>query len=828
MSSGNVVAEETTHVCISIDGRNVSARRGETVLEAARREGIEIPSLCGDPRLKPTGRCGLCVVEIKGLEGLRSACETAIAEGLEINTKGAEIAERRKSILDELLSDHNAYCEPPCRYACPAGIDIPGYLRAIAEGDDSKAVRIVKERLPLPRIIGRVCPRPCESACRRPQVDGEPVAICQLKRFAGDRAALDEAAAEELPHTTGRRIAVVGSGPSGLSAAYFLAKAGHSVKILETNGKPGGMLLTALPAYRLPKDVVQEEIDDILKLGVDLEVNSRLGTDYTVVDLRARFDAVYLAVGAAQASYGGIYGTDGHGVYTALDFLDKANEETWTEKLGKTVVFGGGFTAVDAARSAVRLGASEVTLVYRRTREEMPATGQEVDEAEREGVSFMLLTSPSSIERADGKLAGVVCHEMELGEPDESGRRSPVQVENSDFLLEADTVILAIGQKVDSAGLDDDLEKNRNGTITADKRTLTTSMEGVFAGGDCRIGPSTVVEAIADGRRAALMIDAYLRGEDPEERLRDPLNGLVRERPEFFPIGADPASRSNRHLMPELRHDQRLDFSEVELGYTEEQARAEAARCLNCVCHAAGDCELRRLSIRYGAGTEEFKGGGSQQVFGDNKILSLDRKRCVGCQNCARICDEVQDIAVYGLDKEGYPILRASEYAEAGCEFCGQCLSACPTGALRNLTDKGVVRSDLRKKTRTVCPYCGCGCTIDLLVEGNTVVGIDSPVGEGVNGGNLCAKGRFGFAFINHPARLGTPLVRKNGELSPASWDEAIARAAEGIKRAIEAHGPDAAGGLASARCTNEENYLFQKFMRAAVGTNNVDHCARL
>ncbi|MDO8735480.1 MAG: FAD-dependent oxidoreductase, partial [Thermoleophilia bacterium] len=470
-----IIAESGPPVRLFIDGRRLQVNPSMTILEAAHANSIEIPTLCNDPRLAPVGNCGLCLVEVVET-GLVYACQTPVAEGMEVTTLNPEIAEARKQRLTEYLTHHNAYCEPPCHNACPARIDIPAYLAAIARGDDAEAIRIVKRRLPLPRIIGRVCPRPCESACRRTQVDEQPVAICQLKRFAGDRSLAEGTRiAEEKAASTGKKIAVIGAGPSGLSAAYYLALDGHQVTIFEANSVAGGMTLTGIPPFRLPRSVIQEEVDDILALGVELRLNQRLGTDFSLESLeKDGFDATYLAIGAQRGSTGRIENADVAGVHSAVDFLNRSNRGDWDTPLGHTLIIGGGFTAMDAARSALRLGAEEVTVVYRRSREEMPATREEVNETEAEGAKLSLLTAPLSVASVEGRVSGVLCQKMELGEPDDSGRRRPEPVAGSDFIIKTDTIILAIGQEVDQTGLDDNLDLSKWGTIEANQRTLAT------------------------------------------------------------------------------------------------------------------------------------------------------------------------------------------------------------------------------------------------------------------------------------------------------------------------------------------------------------------
>lgn len=615
---------ETAKIRLEIDNKPVEAMAGETVLAAARRAGIDIPAMCADPRMKPTGDCELCNVALDGQTGLVKACMTVATDGMKIETENPELKALRKDRLNTYLADHNAYCQPPCTAACPAGIDIAGYIDLILQKDYAGSTALIKEMLPLPGVLGRVCPRPCEDPCRRVQIDGKPVAICALKRFAADKAAEAGLPTQPEPRpATGKRVAVVGAGPSGLSAAYYLALAGHKVTLLESQQKAGGMLRFGIPPYRLPNSVLDHEIDDILSLGVELKTNQTMGRDYQIDTLKDQgFDAVYLSIGAMAAKPARIPGDDAQGIMPAIKFLADVNWNETVDVGERVIVVGGGFTAADAVRTARRVGASEVTMMYRRTRNEMTAAAHEIHECDVEGIKLELLTAPVSVKVENGRAVGLTSQRMELGEPDDSGRRRPVPTPGTEYFTPADTILMAIGQDVDVAALNEgDLGLHKRwGTIEVDESTMMTNLPGVFSGGDCVTGAATVVEGVGAGRLGAFAIDAWLGGADEAGIAA----AIFRHRPEFFDIGAKAASAAPLHDMPVLDGDGRLKafanaghggdvdndeaFREVETGFSEEEALEEAGRCLMCRCQAAGVCTLQKLSIEYGAGTKEYLG----------------------------------------------------------------------------------------------------------------------------------------------------------------------------------------------------------------------------
>ncbi|TEU11492.1 MAG: FAD-dependent oxidoreductase [Anaerolineales bacterium] len=487
----------------------------------------------------------------------------------------------------------------PCKNACPAHIDVQGYVALIAQSKYKEALALIYKTVPFPGTLGRVCPHPCETACNRDGVD-EPVAICILKRFVADEVLFEEVILpkdqEESEGGADKKVAVVGAGSAGLTAAYFLALGGYKVTVFEALPVAGGMMVLGIPAYRLPREVLQEEIRHVESLGVEIRLDTPLGLGgVSLEELRRDYDAVFLGIGAHKGYRLNIPGEELAGVLSGVEFLRDLNLGKGVRVGRKVAVIGGGNVAIDAARSSVRLGAESVTILYRRSRAEMPASPWEVADAEEEGVRIEFLASPVRILGEGGQVTGVECIRMKLGEPDATGRRRPIPVEGTESVVEADTVICAIGQAPALEPLGEAVQGTRRGLIEVNPVTMETNIPGVFAGGDAVSGPATVIEAIAAGKRAAEAIDLYLQGKSME--LPEPawhVVSLEEVEGQFrMPLSQRAAMRS-RQEVPKLAPEERVrSFAEVELGLTEEDARAEAVRCLNCaVCSECMECVL--------------------------------------------------------------------------------------------------------------------------------------------------------------------------------------------------------------------------------------------
>jgi len=816
-------------ITLTIDSREVKVEEGTTILKAAEKAGIYIPALCNYPGLKPLAElqpdraCRLCVVEVKGVAEPQLACITTVAERMVVHTNKLRLQKLRHQSLKLILSRHpdaalsggskensklyentlkggdgelqrvidhigldelppyipkklpvredspfwirdNNYCilcercvrvcddirgaraiefAYPCHKACPAGIDIPRYLRLIARGRPSASLAVIRERVPFPGSLGRVCVHPCEQACQRGKEVDKPLCIRMMKRYAADNS--DDSwkkRAKRLP-PTGKKVAVVGAGPAGLTAAYYLAKQGHKVTVFEALPEAGGMMRVGIPAYRLPRDILKGEVDDIKSFGVDIKFNTKVESLDSLFE--QGYNAIFLGLGSHQGMSLGVDGDNLPGVIESAEFLRRVN---LGEKInvGKEVgVVGGGNVAIDAARISLRLGAKKVKIIYRRTRAEMPANPEEVDAALEEDIEIIYLAAPSKVTR-DGHKLKLECIRMELGEPDASGRRRPVPIKGSEFVTEIDTIIAAIGQRTDiPAGFK--VEAGKGNVVKADA-SLQTSRQGVFAGGDCVSGPSTVIEAIAAGRKAAEAIDRYLGGKGdiseslvaPEEATHFTEQDLPPEKLAVF---------SHLHAKDRINN-----FDEVELEVPRDIAIAESQRCLQC-----------------------------NVIAPPNKLNLKD----------------------------------------ANCQFCGACVDACPVIALAERSAIGAGGPD--RVVTTICPYCGVGCQLKLEIKDDKIMRVVPDKKGAANKGQACVKGKFGLDFVNSPERLTAPLIKqKNGEFAEATWGEAF----DLITVRLAGYKGNQFAAISSAKCTNEDNYVFQKFARAVMGTNNIDHCARL
>jgi len=467
----------------------------------------------------------------------------------------------------------------PCRLACPANLNVQGYVQMVGQGKYREALKIIMEDLPLPGVLGRICPHGCEDDCRRCQVD-EPVAIRDLKRLAADQFDPRQIEIECLPPRE-EKVAIIGSGPAGLSAAYHLARKGILSTIFETLPVSGGMLRVGIPDHRLPPKVLDKEIEIITGLGVEIKTETPLGPELTVDDLfKQGFKAVYLGIGAHKGLELGIPGEETKGVLQGVDFLRELNLTGKVPVGNKVIIIGGGNVAIDVSRSAIRLGAREVNIVYRRTRIEMPAWEEEIQAAEAEGVKITYLAAPKEVLVRGGKVVGLRCLRMELGEPDSSGRRRPIPIDGSEYDMEMDQLVPAIGQRPDLSAIEnvDGLDFSGRGTIEVHPVTYATGREGVFAGGDAKTGPNIAINAIAEGREAAESIVRYLDGRDMAEGREH----VEYANPVYRPLPEGQGKKA-RVKMPELPLENREgSFNEVELGYDEKAGKQEAGRCLNC------------------------------------------------------------------------------------------------------------------------------------------------------------------------------------------------------------------------------------------------------
>jgi formate dehydrogenase major subunit len=684
---------------LTIDGRPIAVEPGTTVLAAAEWLGIRIPTMCHVKGIEPAASCFICAVQIEGRRTLSPSCAMPSAEGMVVHTNTEDVRKARKMALELLLSDHAGECEAPCAARCPAGLDIPGFVWGIASGDARRAMETISERLALAGSLGRVCPRLCEQECRRCDLD-QGLTIGALHRWAAD---VDGSGAEPfVPRrapASGKRVAIVGAGPAGLAAAYYLQQKGHDCTLFDAHPQPGGMLRYGIPEYRLPKQALDSEIAAVRELGAGFRMNARWGADFTLGELRKQHDAVFIAIGAQGAQ--GLRCPGEEQAISGIGFLEQVASGSPPEIGKDVIVVGGGNTAMDCARTAIRLGA-RVRVFYRRTRQEMPCLMEEVEGAEAEGVHIEYLVAPVRLERSNAGVT-LTCQRMELGEPDASGRRRPVAVKGSEFAVECSAVIGATGQSVERALAEREGLHVTDWGIAADAHTMATSLAGVFAGGDAVLGADLAVRAVAAGRMAAASIHQYLSGEPVTG---EPVHAAIAMHP------VDDAERAAifraieqapRVRLPEIPMERRVSsFDEVEGRLSEDDAKRESQRCMTCGCRKSDCCTIRSLATEYGA--DIYRYAGVRRRFSQDNShpdITYEPGKCISCDACVRIAAAAGEELGLTMVGRGFDVRVAVPFdkplSEGLLKTAARCAQACPTGALA-------------LRTARSCDSCTFGC----------------------------------------------------------------------------------------------------------------------
>lgn len=824
---------------VKINNQEYIAYEGQTILDVIRKYNIDnIPTLCHREDLKPYNSCFLCVVEVKGKPNLVPSCSAKVHNGMEIITKNSRIIASRKTALELILSNHYADCIAPCTLECPAHVDIQGYISLASMGAYEEAAKLIRKNNPFVSVCARVCVRKCENVCRRGIYD-EAVAINDIKRYIADCPQIYEVYETPKPPTN-KKVAIIGAGPSGLTAAYYLGLLGHEVHIYEALEQAGGMLRYGIPEYRLPKEILDKEINYILKASqAILYLKTKIPQDLSFQTLKQNYNAIYIATGAFTSNNIRIPNENNtKGIISGVDFLkDKAiNPMPIT---GTIVVVGGGNTAIDAARVAVRLGAKKVIILYRRTKAQMPADPLEIKGCEDEGVQIIELTAPIEIiPTPDGYIKSLKCIRMKLGELDSSGRRSPIPIENSEFQINCDVLISAIGQKpqVQDLAKEFGFKLTKWDTIEVDPYTMMTSVPGVFAGGDSADdGPTVVIDAIADGKNASDSIHKYLcnapkinyKNVKTEFHVKKDLfenidiNNIQNIIKDF---STNDLSFSKRHHPKELKPEQRKNnFNEIVLGFDKPNLVEESHRCLGCGCPAYYECDLRLYAQEYNVDINKFAGKYNKfEVQRSHPHIIYDPNKCVLCGRCIRVCSKIIGLSALGRVNRGANTIISfalKPLQQTNCINCGNCVDACPTGALYFKLPYSQIAAFTPIKIDSICPLCSLGCniTINLISKDKFYITSTSTPRS-----YLCDIGRFTYKkYFDNPKLISARLTTNN-ESQQISIKSAIELSAQNIKETLSKYGAESIAILASLNLSEECLSIIQDLAISKIKTTNI------
>lgn len=787
---------------IKLNSDEIEFPEKTTILDFLRQENKHIPAVCKMKELDPYGSCRLCLVDVNNR--VLPACSTYPRENDTVQTSSNDIIEIRKSALELMLSDHVGDCLGPCVWGCPTHSQVQNYLALLANGKYHESVSLMKKDYILPAALGRVCPAFCERDCRRHLVD-DPVGIRQLKRFAADYDLEHGPWMPEIPKSTGKHIAVIGGGPAGLANAYYLRIKGHDVTIYEAQPELGGMLRYGIPEYRLPKDILRKDIDTVIKTGINVKTNTKVGKDITFDELRKKYDAVFVGIGAWESFTLQLEGCEMPGVMDAVDFLYKVSTGEKVNLGQNVMVVGGGNSAMDVARTAKRLGAN-VTITYRRTKNEMPAEKIEIEEAEEEGIHFNTLANPVKV-LGTKKVGQVELVRMELGEPDESGRCRPIVCEGSNYCIDIDTLIFAIGQRSDLPFIEKAGLENNRGWIVHDKTTYETNLEGVFTGGDIAISPATVIEAIATGKEAAIMMDIYLKGKLPDYKaaLEKPWEHLdvIEEDEELkeLLLSYRPYNHWKKVTEEDYKEEERIPrvkakilppekrastFEEVEATITEEQALTEVNRCMACGCLEAFNCKLREYAKVYGCEQDSFEGRLQKDPIDEShEFVILDNNKCILCGRCVNLTHEITGEGLIDNLNRGFPTKNAppvgTKLGEVAGDFIGNFVDDCPTGAFALKTAFNYHGPWEVDSKPTVCKDCGLGCEMNIDVYKGIAINISASE-DSWNHGLVCDIPRFGRSWAKG---IEKPMKKDGKSFKEITLDEAKKLIAKQKKLAV-------------------------------------------